>query len=158
MNPLLQSLLEREKAQRNLIKTAKDAEAAEAEGIKAALHAAFAPFHDSVMALKLRDGYAKPFIFGERPEYLTNVVCVNGLGLHLGRTMNSDNDLHLTVIAREDATPARITLSKGQSVYSATVLNTFEAGHSADDMVRQLLEAMLPQVHDDGLRPPGDTA
>lgn len=151
MNTLLQSLLAREQAQRNADRAARGAELAKAADIVAALHAAYAPFHEQVQGLKLRGDYGAAITFGGRAEHLRSVATENGLELHLGsKTLPAA--LRLSVVAREGAAPASIRLFI-QHRHAAKVeeLASFGAGHSGEDMVRALLKQLARHVHDDSV-------
>lgn len=151
MNTLLQSLLAREQAQRRVGRDVRDAERAEAAGIVAALHAAMAPFHDHIQALKLRGDYGQAVLFGGRAEHLRRVACETGLTLHLGSRIQPAV-LSLAVVPRQGATPARVRLCVERSpTGKSEELATFEVGHAAEDMVRALLEAFTEHVHDESL-------
>ena len=151
MNTLLQSLLAREQAQRNVDRAARGAELAEAADIVAALHAAYAPFREQVQGLKLRGDYGAAVSFGDRAEHLRRVATENGLGLHLGSKI-LPAALHLSVVARQGATPASIRLFiQHRQPGKVEELATFGAGHSPEDMVRALLEQLARHVHDDSL-------
>jgi homoaconitase/3-isopropylmalate dehydratase large subunit len=151
MNTLLQSLLVREQAQRRVDQDVREAEQAAAADIVAALHSAIAPFHDQIQAIKLRGDYGRAVLFGGRAEHLCRVACETGLKLHLGSTIQPAV-LSLAVMQGQDGTPARTRLHVQYSHSSKSdELATFEAAHSAEDMVRALLEALMRHVHDESL-------
>ncbi|MBS0306442.1 MAG: hypothetical protein JSR43_13830 [Proteobacteria bacterium] len=151
MNTLLQSLLAREQAQRNAERAARGGELAEAADIVAALHGAYAPFHEQVQSLKLRGDYGAAVTFGDRAEYLCRVATENGLELRLGAKI-LPAVLRLSVVARRGATPASIRLFiQHRHAGNVEELASFGAGHSPEDMVRALLEQLMRHVHDDSL-------
>lgn len=151
MNSLLQSLLAREQAQRNLERDMRGAELEEADTITAALHAAYEPFHEQILALKLRGDYGRAVAFGDRPDHLRRVTVERGLTLHLGSTLQPEV-LKLTVLARQGGAPARIRLHVERHYpCKSEDLEDFPGGHSAQDMVQALLKAFASHVHDDSL-------